>query len=423
MAATLVLEVIDPTKKTATAAAEASEAEAAEPSTLPRRGGRDCRSYLSFQIGAATIARKVLCRGDTANDDETAEDYNEDYDDEDHDEKNILVAPKLAIPLPGTVATPRFSSSFSINSSKDNSDWRRKREVGGMVISLLPRNQGHECLGRRDRPFLTCPPDLNWYCGVDSDALAERVRARTVASLAPPATAVEETPSAHPTAAETPTLGTTSRTPLEAPSPSSMLIVVVAQDLRLEWATELNFPSTKTMLGCKGGGSGLIPRSPALVRTGTRDDNDNKDDGKYRDRQPRRGCGVRPVSGPDLQLRIRPRKIPSPVMSFRRMQRRLWVEEQAAILAEEDRAKRKAATNSVSGANALSVTRPAGGVVLDTDQRRRPSSLSNPFAFRRRTRSVSVMFVDTRPTSERFVIKFTPGRNSSSGDFDFHIND
>ena len=160
------------------------------------------------------------------------------------------------------------------------------------------------------------------------------MRARTVARLAPTSTEVEETPPAPPMAAETPTLGTAIRTPLESPLPSSMMIVAAARELQLEWATELNLPITKTVLGCEGGGSGLSPRPPAPVRTGTRDDDDDDDGGEDRDRQLRRGYGGQPGAGPAPQLRIRPRKIPSPVMSFRRMQRRLWVEEQAAILAE-----------------------------------------------------------------------------------------
>ena len=191
--------------------------------------------------------------------------------------------------------------------------------------------------------------------------------------MSPPETAVEETPSAPPMAAETPTLGTATRTPLEVPSLSSMLIVAVARDLRLEWATELNCPSTKTVLGCEGRGIGLSPRPPTPVQTVTRDNDDaNKNGGKDRDRKPRRGYGGRPGADPPPQLRIRPRKIPSPVMSFRRMQRRLLVEEQAAILAEEDRAKGKAVTSSISCSDALSTTRPAGGVVIDVTVLKRP---------------------------------------------------
>ena len=186
-----------------------------------------------------------------------------------------------------------------------------------------------------------------------------------MARSAPLAMTVEETPSLPPTAAETPTLGTAIRTPLESPLPSSMMIVAAARELQLEWATELNLPITKTVLGCEGGGSGLSPRPPALVRTGTREDGDDDDGGKDRDRQPRRGYGDRPGAGPPPQLCIIPSKIPSPVMSFLRMQRRLWVEEQAAILEEEDQVERKAATSSISCANAISTTRPAGGVVLD----------------------------------------------------------
>ena len=167
-----------------------------------------------------------------------------------------------------------------------------------MAIPLSPRHQGHKRSGRRYRSFLPQPPDLNWDCGVDSDALAERVRARTLARSAPLAMTVEETPSPLPTAAETPTLGTEIRTPLESPLPSSMMIVAAARELQLEWATELNLPITETVLGCEGGGSGLSPRPPALVRTGTRDDGDDDDGGKDRDRQPRRGYGGRPGAGP-----------------------------------------------------------------------------------------------------------------------------
>ena len=105
------------------------------------------------------------------------------------------------------------------------------------------------------------------------------------------------------------------------------------------------------------------------------------------------------------------------------MQRRLWVEEQAAILAEEDRSERKAVTRSISCTDALSMIRYAGGVVLDADRRRRPSLPPSPFAVRGRMRSVLGMFVDPSPTLERFVLKFSPGRNVSGGNFDFHIND
>ena len=240
-----------------------------------------------------------------------------------------------------------------------------------MTISLFQRQQGQKRSGRRDWPFLPRHPYINWDCGVNSNALAERVRARTVARSSPPAMAMEETPPDPPTEAETPNLGTATRTTMEALSPSSMLIVAAAQDLRSDWATELNCPSTKTVLGCKGGGSGLSLRSPALVLTCTRED-DNNNGVKYRDIQPRRSYGGRPGAVPTPQLCIRPRKIPSPVISFRRMQRRIWVEEQAAILAKEDQAEGKAATSSISCADAISTTRPAGGAVLDATILGRP---------------------------------------------------
>ena len=83
----------------------------------------------------------------------------------------------------------------------------------------------------------------------------------------------------------------------------------------------------------------------------------------------------------------------------------------------------EAATSSVSSANALSATIPAGGVVLDANCMRRLSSPSSPFSVRRWMESVSGMFVDTSPTSDRFVLKFPPWINASGGDFDFHIND
>ena len=134
-----------------------------------------------------------------------------------------------------------------------------------MALSLFPRQHGHKRLGRRDWPFLLRPPDLNWDCGVDSYTLAERVRARTMVRLAPTSTAVEETPSAPPTAAEAPNLGTETRTPLEAPLLSSMMIVASARDLQSEWATKLKLTSTETVLGCEGGGSGLSPQPPAPV--------------------------------------------------------------------------------------------------------------------------------------------------------------
>ena len=167
-------------------------------------------------------------------------------------------------------------------------------------------------------------------------------------------------------------MGTSTSTPLEEPSPSSMLIVAAARDLRSDSATDLNCPSTKTVLGCKGGGSGLSPRPPAPVQTGARGDGDNNYGGEYRYRQPRRGYVGRTGAGPSPQVCIRPRKIPSPVMSFRRMQHQLWVEEQAAILAEEDRAEGKAVTSLISCSNALSTTRPAGGVVVDATVLKRP---------------------------------------------------
>ena len=100
-----------------------------------------------------------------------------------------------------------------------------------MAISLFLMQQEHERSGQGDQPFLPRPPDLNWDCGVDSEALAERVRERTVERLAPTTTAVEDIPSGPPTAAETPTLGTATRTPLEALLPLYMLIVALAQDL------------------------------------------------------------------------------------------------------------------------------------------------------------------------------------------------
>ena len=80
-------------------------------------------------------------------------------------------------------------------------------------------------------------------------------------------------------------------------------------------------------------------------------------------------------------------------------------------------------TRSISCTDALSMIRYAGGVVLDADQRRRLPSPPSPFDVRGRTRSVSGMFVDPRPTLERLMLKTPPGRNVSGGDFDFHIND
>ena len=74
---------------------------------------------------------------------------------------NIPVVSKLASPPTGIAATPCFSSFFDTNPSKENSDWRRRREVGGMALSLFPRQHGHKRLGRRDWPFLLRPPDLN----------------------------------------------------------------------------------------------------------------------------------------------------------------------------------------------------------------------------------------------------------------------
>ena len=91
---------------------------------------------------------------------------------------------------PRKAAMPRFSSSFANKPSRDDSDQRRRGEVGGMAISLFLRQQGHECSGRRDRLFLPRPPDLNWDYGVDSKTLAERVMVRTVARSAPTATEV-----------------------------------------------------------------------------------------------------------------------------------------------------------------------------------------------------------------------------------------
>ena len=75
---------------------------------------------------------------------------------------NITVVPKLAMPPPGTAATPRFSSSFATDPSKDDSDLKRRREVGGVTISLFLRQQGNKRLGRRDQPFLPRHLDLNW---------------------------------------------------------------------------------------------------------------------------------------------------------------------------------------------------------------------------------------------------------------------